>query len=80
MDSLRKISDLAQKKIELSNVDKVFDKYIEKLNNSGQSGIKFFVSDYDTSIIKLHDYFIDSNNKILFASFDKNEISIERKE
>lgn len=80
LDSLRKISDLAQKKNELSDVDKVFDKYIEKLNNSGQSGIKFFVSDYDTSIIKLHDYFIDSNNKTLFASFDKNEISIERKE
>lgn len=80
LDSLSKISDLSQKKIELSNVDKAFDKYIEKLNNSGQAGIKFFVSDYDTSIAKLYDYFIDSDNKTLFASFDKNQISFGRKE
>lgn len=80
LDSLSKIANQVQKKIELSNVDKSFDKYIEKLNGSGQSGIKFFVSDYDTSIVKLHDYFIDTNKKTLFASFDKNEISFERKE
>lgn len=80
LDSLSKISDLTQKKIELSNVDEAFDKYIEKLNNNGKYGMKFLVSDYDTSLVKLHDYFIDSNNKTLFASFDKNEISFERKE
>ncbi|HHX8750048.1 TPA: hypothetical protein ACVPFL_002215 [Morganella morganii] len=80
LDSLSKMSNLTQKKIELSHVDKAFDKYIEELNNSDRIGMKFFVSDYDISIVKLHDYFIDSNNKTLFASFDKNETSFKMNE
>ena len=80
LDYLSKISNLAKNKIELSHVGKAFDKYIEKLNNRDRIGMKFFVSDYDISIVKLHDYFIDSNNKTLFASFDKNETSFKMNE
>lgn len=80
LDSLSKTSNPTQKKIELSHIGNAFDKYIEKLNNRDQLGMKFFISDYDVSIAKLQDYFIESNNKTLFASFDKNETSLKMNE
>ncbi|MCW2484852.1 hypothetical protein J5069_02965 [Candidatus Symbiopectobacterium sp. NZEC127] len=72
--------DLAQRKIELSDVAEAFDKFIEIINIAGMTGIRFFVSDYDTSKLNLHNYFTNCNNETLFASFENNDISFERKE
>jgi len=46
----------------------------------GAYGVKIFVSDYENSLSELNNFFIDSHNQTLFASFDKNEISFKRKE
>lgn len=73
-------ADQPQRKIELSDVDEVFDKYIKIINITGNTGIKFFVSDYETSQLNLHDYFTNGNNETLFSSFERNETSFGRKE
>ena len=80
LESVSKISALTQQKIDLINVDKILDKYLEDIANRGQYGIKFYVSDYDLALANLRDYFIDSNNQGLFASFVQNEGRFEKKE
>ncbi len=67
-------------KISLGDIDKALDKYISSLPAIGAYGMNIFVSDYDQSIIELNDFFTDSHNQILFASFDRNHTSFERKE
>ncbi|MBG6247135.1 MULTISPECIES: hypothetical protein [Symbiopectobacterium] len=79
MDKLFRSAAAVKKGVKLGNIKKVFDMYIKSVSDK-MSGLSFFVSDYDVAIAKLHDYFIDGNKKVLFASFVKNEVSFERKE
>ena len=77
LESLRKIIETTGRKIELSHLNRAFGKYLESLEGSGISGLKFYVSDYDTSLVKLHNQFINSRNPTMFASFDKNNGSCD---
>jgi hypothetical protein len=77
LESLTRESN--SKKINLSDIEKVLEEYLKDLKSQGVAGIKFYFSEYDKSIIKLHDYFDDGNGQTLFASFDKNKISFEKK-
>jgi len=80
LKELNNNSNLGDNNITLSDIDQALDKYILTLPAIGAYGMKIFVSDYDQSIIELNNFFTDSHNETLFASFDKNHTSFERKE
>lgn len=72
---------LSNKKMDLLNIDKVFERYLIDLtrNSEGKSGIRFYVSDYDTSIKRLNDYFMENNHSgsVMFSSFSENTVRFD---
>ncbi len=73
LDFLNRTSAVFQQQITLPNIDNALEVYLQHLRGSNKYGEKFYVSDYDISIENLTDYFSNSINTSLFASFDKNE-------
>ncbi|XBS68036.1 hypothetical protein ABK905_14220 [Acerihabitans sp. KWT182] len=75
LDKLEGIGKSLGRKIELHNLDKSLERFVADIIHSGEFGLKFLVSDYDTSLAKLREHFLDGNNPVLFATFDNNESS-----
>lgn len=73
LDSVHRIAEQSGQKLELPHLDKALGKYLTSLDNVGMAGTKFFVSDYDTSLIQLQQHFQAGNNATLFAAFEHNQ-------
>ncbi len=77
VDKLGGVAKSVGRKIELFNLNKSLEGFVDGINNGGAFGIKFLVSDYDTSLVKLREHFLGGNNPVIFATFDNNESFFE---
>jgi hypothetical protein len=75
VDKLEGVANSVGRKIDLLNLNKSLEGFVDEMNSRGAFALKFLVSDYDTSLDKLREYFLDGNNPVIFATFDNNECS-----
>ncbi|GLY59478.1 hypothetical protein Pcaca05_03360 [Pectobacterium carotovorum subsp. carotovorum] len=79
INTLKKTSETMQKKINLNNINGVFNKYIVAMKDKGVSISKLCISDYDVGLTNLQNFFSESNNRSIFASFEKNSTYFDKK-
>ncbi len=77
LEYVHRVADQTGQKLKLKHIDKALGKYISSLENAGLAGIKFYVSDYDTSVTRLRQHFQNGNNPALFAAFENNQVRFQ---
>lgn len=76
IEMMHKVATLIGQKLNLRHVNKALDKYLASLDGLDYCGVKFYVSDYDTSRGKLEAYYRGGANPFLTGSLDRNEITL----
>lgn len=77
INKLKETAKAVNQVVSLRNVDKILEKYSVGLAERDCLGVKFYASDYDSGLSDVIDFFEDDNDKITFASFERNETTFD---